>query len=53
VKNSKKETLPLKIMLMKCVIRVLSGLIWLRLKNIGGCFANENEITGSIKEEIC
>jgi len=37
---------------MKCVIRVLSGFMWLRLKTIGGCFANENEIMGSMKEEI-
>jgi hypothetical protein len=40
-------------MLIKCVIRALYGSMWLRLKNIGGCFANENGISESIKEEIC
>jgi len=40
-------------MSMKCIIRFISGFMWLRLKTIFGCFANENEISGSIKEEIC
>jgi len=39
--------------LIECVIRVLSGFMWLTLKTIGGCFANENEISESIKEGIC
>jgi hypothetical protein len=42
VENSKRrKVLQLKMILMKWVVRDLSGFVWLRLKTIGGSFTEE------------